>query len=95
MPEDTVVVKLFAGVKAAFGRPQIGVECGDGRDLRSVLLDACDTPARHRALFLTSGLLRPELQVLVNGRNVVFLDGLRTPVASGDVISVFPPMYGG
>lgn len=95
MGEEMVVVKLFAGVKTVFGRPAIDVTCPRSGDLRAVLLQACDTPARRRALFLDSGQLRPELQVLVNGRNVVFLDGLQTAVASGDVISVFPPMYGG
>lgn len=93
--EEKVVVKLFAGVKAVFGRPAIDVACGRGGDLRAVLLQVCDTPARHRAVFLDSGLLRPELQVLVNGRNVRFLDGLETPLKGGDTVAVFPPMYGG
>ena len=95
MPEGTVVVKLFAGVKAAFGRPEAQTGCGDGADLLAVLSAVCDTPARRRAVFLDSGLLRPELQVLVNGRNVRFLDGLQTPLKGGDQVAVFPPMYGG
>jgi sulfur-carrier protein len=95
LPEGRVAVKLFAGVKAAFGRPQVSVEFGEGSDLHSVLLTACDTPARRRALFLDSGDLRPELQVLVNGRNINFLHGLRTVLKSGDEVAVFPPMYGG
>jgi sulfur-carrier protein len=90
-----VVVKLFAGVKDAFGRPAIDVTCDQDSELRAVLLEVCDTPARHRALFLDSGLLRPELQVLVNGRNVRFLSGLETVLKSGDEVAVFPPMYGG
>jgi sulfur-carrier protein len=93
--EGMVVVKLFAGIKAAFGRPAIDVACDQSSDLRAVLLEVCDTPARHRAVFLDSGLLRPELQVLVNGRNVTFLHGLQTPLKSGDEVAVFPPMYGG
>jgi sulfur-carrier protein len=95
VPEGRVAVKLFAGVKAAFGRPEVHVECGEGRDLRSVLVAVCDTPARRRMLFLDSGELRPELQVLVNGRNITFLDRLQTVLKSGDEVAVFPPMYGG
>ena len=95
MPEGRVVVKLFAGVRDAFGRPEVDAACGDGTDLLAVLSAVCDTPAHRRVLFLDGGSLRPELQVLVNGRNVRFLDGLRTPLEGGDRVAVFPPMYGG
>ena len=33
--------------------------------------------------------------MLVNGRNILFLDGLATTLRDGDVVSVFPPVYGG
>lgn len=95
MPEGQVIVKVFSSVKAAFGRPEIRVRYGGAIDLRAVLKEVCDTPSRERALFQDSGLLRPELQVLVNGRNIFFLEGLDTPLRSGDEVAVFPPTYGG
>jgi molybdopterin synthase sulfur carrier subunit len=95
VPEGKVTVKLFAGLKPAFGRGAIDIECGRTRSVHSVLLEVCDTPAQRRALFLDDGLLRRELQVLVNGRNITFLDRLETELNSGDEVAVFPPMYGG
>ena len=95
MLEGRVVVRLFSSVKAAFGQPEISVPCERDSDLHSVLLRLCDTPARQGALFLDSGLLRTELQVLVNGRNIAFLKGLQTTLNGGDEVSIFPPMYGG
>ncbi len=35
------------------------------------------------------------VNILVNGRNIRFLKGLRTPILDGDEISVFPPTGGG
>lgn len=95
MPDESVVVKLFAGVKATFDKPEINVPYEGDLDLHTLLLRLCDTPARQRALFLDSGLLRTELQVLVNGRNIIFLQGLQTTLRGGDEVSIFPPMYGG
>ncbi len=33
--------------------------------------------------------------VLLNGREIEFLNGLETPVTTGDTISIFPPLAGG
>ncbi|OYR79524.1 molybdopterin synthase sulfur carrier subunit, partial [Halorubrum ezzemoulense] len=41
------------------------------------------------------GALAPQINVLKNGREVLHLDGLDTPMADGDRLSVFPPVAGG
>ncbi len=92
---DRVTVRVFSTLKDVFGQTEIGVPFEQGCDLKSLLMTICSTPQRQRAIFLDTGLLKPELQVLVNGRNVRFLDGLQTDLRSGDEVAVFPPMYGG
>jgi len=36
-----------------------------------------------------------DVNVLKNGRNIHFLNGLETPLSEGDVIALFPPAAGG
>jgi len=39
--------------------------------------------------------LNPQIIILVNGRNVLYLSGLETPLAATDEISIFPMVAGG
>jgi sulfur-carrier protein len=39
--------------------------------------------------------LHPEIHVFVNGRDVVHLKGLETPLSGNDVIAIFPTVGGG
>ncbi|MFP4545478.1 MAG: ubiquitin-like small modifier protein 1 [Methanomassiliicoccales archaeon] len=39
--------------------------------------------------------LLDKVKVMVNGRNVDFLDGLETPIGAGDRLAVFPLIAGG
>ncbi|WP_049901182.1 ubiquitin-like small modifier protein 1 [Natrinema sp. J7-1] len=44
---------------------------------------------------LEDGAIRAQLSVLKNGRNVVHMTGVDTPLEAGDVVSGFPPVAGG
>ena len=44
---------------------------------------------------LRDGLANGYLHILLNGRNVVFLDGQATILSDGDVVAVLPPIGGG
>lgn len=37
----------------------------------------------------------PRITILLNGRNIVHLDGLETKVKDGDTLDIFPPAGGG
>ena len=50
--------------------------------------------AFRRAVF-SGEALSGEIIILVNGRNVLHLEGLDTPLAADDHISVFPMVAGG
>lgn len=41
------------------------------------------------------GDIRPQLSVLKNGREVLHMAGMDTPLEEGDTLSIFPPVAGG
>ena len=44
---------------------------------------------------LREGVAKGYLQVLLNGRNIVFLNGPGTRLSDGDTVAVLPPLGGG
>ena len=49
-------------------------------------------PALRSEILDETGLFRPSFHIVVNGRNVRFLDGLETVVSPEDTIHIFPPI---
>lgn len=93
--DGAVEVRLYAGLRQVFGTKQVHVPAAQAPDVRRLLAVICDSPERRRALFAESGELRKEIVVLVNGRNIRFLDGVASRLAESDAVAVFPPVYGG
>ena len=91
----TVAVKFYAELKQTFGVKRAELEVSQTPDVERLLAAVCDTPERRRALFAEPDVLRKEIVVLVNGRNIRFLDGVATGLAAGDEVAVFPPVFGG
>lgn len=52
-------------------------------------------PAIAEKLIDGAGQLSGEVHVFVQGRNVVWLEGLDTVIADGDEIDLIPPVAGG
>jgi sulfur-carrier protein len=88
-----VTVRFFADLAQLFGK-EARRPLGPATDVAGLLGGLCDTDSRRLALFQGEAL-RERLTVLVNGRNILFLDGLLTALHDGDTVSVFPPVYGG
>lgn len=49
----------------------------------------------RNAVLDEKGNLRSYIKLLVNGRGLHLLQGLKTVLAEGDVIAIFPPVAGG
>ena len=52
-------------------------------------------PALHRNVCDETGAVRRHVNVFVNSANVRDTDGLDTPVADGDVVTILPAVSGG
>ena len=48
-----------------------------------------------KKILLEGNELKSDMKVILNGRNVEFIEGLMTPIREEDQISFFPPIGGG
>lgn len=89
-----VTVQLFATLREVTGTSRLRVEATSVREvLSSLCVTYGDTLRRH--LFTPGGQLQETIAVLVNGRNIRFVQGLDTELRSGDVVTLIPPVAGG
>lgn len=87
-------VSFFAHLREAVGTRTVDYEVAEGATVGDVLRGLTE---EHPDLDVLdeSGALRPHVNVLRNGRNVLFEEGLDTPLEDGDEVGVFPPVEGG
>ena len=95
MPTISITVKTFAAIREV-ADAVIVLDIAEGATIR-MLLDTLT--ARYdglgELLFTETGDLRKLVNILKNGRNIHFLEGLDTIIEQGDVIALFPPVAGG
>jgi molybdopterin synthase sulfur carrier subunit len=91
-----VTVKFFAGFREAAGKEQEKVE---GTVDVSSLLDELVRKFGEKMLMQLyepgTRKLRGTVHILVNGRSINLLEGLKNPLKDGDVVAIFPPVAGG
>lgn len=88
----TLELRFFANFREAVGQKTVEREYPDGTTVGDVLADLTD---EHGLDLFEDGDLRSQLSIMKNGKDVVHLDGVDTPLSDGDTLSVFPPVAGG
>ena len=89
-------VSFYATLEPIVGQRKVELALGDGSrvaDLVEVL--AARWPELREHLMDEDGRLSRRVNIFVGGRNVRWLQGLETPLESGQTIDIFPPVAGG
>ncbi|MFB6136298.1 MAG: ubiquitin-like small modifier protein 1 [Halobacteriaceae archaeon] len=86
-------LRFFANFREAVGQKTVHRDFEDGLTVGEVL-GAMETDYEGLDI-LEDGAVRPHINVLRNGREIQYLDGVDTVLEDGDALSVFPPVAGG
>jgi molybdopterin synthase sulfur carrier subunit len=86
-------IRLYANLREIAGR-EVSVS-GEEAPLREILERLFQKRPALRDAMMVGGELRPHFNLLLNGRNVLHLEGLETRVRDGDEVAIFPPVAGG
>lgn len=91
-----VKVRVFAILRELMGTRSLDVDAPveDVGALIQFLAEGFQ-PSFKEALLDQKGQVRRGFSILVNGRDIAFLEGLRTKLKDGDTIALFPPVAGG
>lgn len=88
-----LTLKFFANFREAVGGKVLEREFENGATVGEVLTLL---EREHEGLnLLEDGDLRPQINVLRNGREVFHMEGVDTGLDEGDTLSIFPPVAGG
>ncbi|WP_342678294.1 ubiquitin-like small modifier protein 1 [Methanofollis sp. UBA420] len=90
-----VIVRSFATFRKILENER-EVECPEGATVGDIVeMLIAERPALRDEIFAAPGVLQDHVNILRNGRNIHFEEGLQTVAADRDVISLFPPVGGG
>lgn len=80
-------VRFLGAIRQMTGLVSFGIDAGTVGQLLEALRQVM-SPAFQEFLF-EEGRLRQDVEVLVNGRNITFLDGLQTALVPFDQVTLF------
>lgn len=86
-PAAMPMVMFLGEVRKAAGRATLDVKADSVGGLLATLRDAVN-PA-FAELLCRGGALQPDVEVLVNGRNIEFMQGLDTALRPADQVTIF------
>ncbi len=90
-----VKVKFFATFREIFGVAEKEIELGSKASFRDLLDTLCDSNECRQKLFDDTGKIRRDVKMLRKGKHVQLGAQLDSELEDGDIISMFPSMFGG
>ena len=71
------------------------MEIENGADILQVMTSLCSLYNIRDEIFDKNNELKELVNILKNGRQIKFLNGIKTKLEQGDEIALFPPVSGG
>jgi molybdopterin synthase sulfur carrier subunit len=91
-----VQVKVFATLRPIIGGAVVPAFTEPGQTIRELVHEMVTRwPDLRPEMVDSAGNLLARIQIFVNGRNILFLDGIETIIPEQANISIFPPVGGG
>lgn len=89
-------IKVYATLREVVGGPCVRLDGITELTVSQLLETLCAKyPALSPKLLLNGDDLHPAIHILINGRDMRYLNGLDTLLTSQDTIRIFPPVGGG
>ncbi|GAB4451463.1 MAG: hypothetical protein Fur0044_46780 [Anaerolineae bacterium] len=89
-------IKVYATLRDVVGGPSVWLDGATELTVGQLLETLCNKyPALSPKLLLNGDDLHPAIHILVNGRDMRYLNGLDTLLTNQDTIRIFPPVGGG
>jgi sulfur-carrier protein len=93
-----VKVRTILTLKTIVGSGEIELSFPEGSTLGQLITTLVDRYGDDLASHLyepNSKNLRPYIRLMVNGRDIAFLEGMETVLRNGDEVLILPPVSGG
>lgn len=89
-----VKVRSFAGFGNILGRESVS-ELQQNASVEDLLSVLCAAHEDLKALLFDQARLKEDVNILVNGKNIESLKGMKTELSEGDEVAIFPAAIGG
>lgn len=90
-------IKLFSFLRELVNRKEDILEVDDKLDVGDLVPLLKERYGQKFCDYVISkdGGFQHYIKVMVNGRDIEFLEGLKTPLKDGDILQIIPPVRGG
>ncbi|MGM0604354.1 MAG: ubiquitin-like small modifier protein 1 [Halobacteriota archaeon] len=90
-----LTLRFFATFREIAGQKVVEGTYDDDTDVGALLASIESAYPDMEGMLVENGDLKPQINVLKNGREVLHMDGMDTELQDGDTVSIFPPVAGG
>jgi molybdopterin synthase sulfur carrier subunit len=90
-----VIIKFYAQLREFLKKSKIEIELEEGTNILQLMESLCKIYDLREKIFNKKNELNKQIMILKNGRQIEFLEGVKTKLLDGDEIALFPPIMGG